>query len=399
LFINFFYQLKSEGVPVSLNEWMTLMEALGKGLAFSSLTGFYYLARSVLVKSEAHYDRYDIAFARHFQGLETTDDIIKKALEWVANAIAPLEVPAGERSPFADWDLEELKRQLEDRLKRQDGEHHGGSQWIGTGGTSPFGHSGYHKAGVRIGGRSLNRSAVKVAAERNYREFRDDDITGVRNFEVALRKLRQLSTRTEGPKDQLDIDGTIDATCNNAGRLKLVWERPRRNAMKVVLLMDSGGSMNKYMQICSRLFTAAHRATHLKDIRFYSFHNSVYDQLYTSPSIIPRNAVKTADVLSSLNADYRLIIVGDASMAPSELTMRGGAIDWEVYNEEPGLVWLERLARHLPFSVWLNPIPSHKWPYTEGSYTIALVQKVFPMFELNPEGLEQALKKLKAKTK
>ena len=206
MFINFFYQLKSEGVPVSLNEWMTLMEALGKGLAFSSLTGFYYLARSVLVKSEAHYDRYDIAFAKHFQGLETTEDIIKQALEWVANAIAPLEVPAGERSPFADWDLEELKRQLEDRLKRQDGEHHGGSQWIGTGGTSPFGHSGYHKAGVRIGGRSLNRSAVKVAAERNYKEFRDDDITGVRNFEVALRKLRQLSTRTEGPKDQLDIE-------------------------------------------------------------------------------------------------------------------------------------------------------------------------------------------------
>lgn len=375
------------------------MEALAKGLSFSSLTGFYYLARSVLIKSEAHYDRYDLAFAKHFQGLETTDEIIKQALEWVENSLPPRYVPPGERSPFTPWDLDELRRQLEDRLKKQDGEHHGGSQWIGTGGTSPFGHSGYHKAGVRIGGQSVNRSAVKVAAERHYQEFRDDQITGVRSFEVALRKLRQFSTRTEGPKDELDLDGTIDATCKNAGKLKLVWERPRRNTMKVILLMDCGGSMNQYMHICSRLFEAAHRATHFKDMRFYYFHNCVYDHIYTSPSLIPRNAVKTDDVLSSINADYRLIIAGDASMAPSELTMRGGAIDWDMYNEQPGLYWLERLARHLPFSVWLNPIPADRWARAEGYYSIAMIQRVFPMFELTPEGLEQALKKLKTKTK
>lgn len=397
MFIQFYYQLKSEGVPVSLNEWMTLMEALAKGLSFSSLTTFYYLARAVLVKSEAHFDRYDLAFAKYFKGVETGEEILNQVLDWLAHPLPPLYVPPGERAPFSQWDLEELRRQLEDRLKKQDGEHHGGSQWIGTGGTSPFGHSGYHPAGLRIGGEPVNRSAVKVAAERHYREFRDDRITGVRQFEVALRKLRQFSTRTEGPKDELDLEGTIDATCKNAGTLKLVWERPRRNTMKVLLLMDSGGSMNPYLQACSRLFMAANHTTHFKDLKLYYFHNCVYDRIYTSPVLARHYAVKTEEVLRSLNPDYRLLIVGDASMALSELTMAGGAIDWGVENDEPGITWLERLARHFPYSVWLNPIPAGTWDWTEGYHTIALIKKLFPMFELTPEGLEQAVKKLKVR--
>ena len=397
MFIHFFYQLKSEGVPVSLTEWMTLVEALAKGLAFSSLSGFYYLARAVLVKSESHYDRYDLAFARYFKGVETGDEILKQVLEWLARPLPPLRMPLEQRSPFSDWNLEEMKRQLEDRLKRQDGEHHGGSRWIGTGGTSPFGHSGYHPAGLRIGGESVNRSAVKVAAERQYREFRDDEITGVRQFEVALRKLRQFTSRSEGPMDELDLDGTIDDTCKNAGRLKLVWTRPRRNTLKIVILMDSGGSMNPYMRICSRLFTAANRATHFKDMRFYFFHNCVYDHLYTSPVLVKRHALRTEEVLCGLNPDYRLIVIGDASMAPSELTMAGGAIDWTADNSEPGIAWLERLVRRFPFAAWLNPIPAEYWERTEGYYTLGLVRKLFPMFELTPEGLEQAVKKLKAR--
>lgn len=397
MFFKFYHQLKSEGVPVSLNEWMTLMEALAKGLSFSSLTGFYYLARAVLVKSEAHFDRYDLAFAKYFHGLETKEDILEQALDWLSKSLPPLHVSQEKRFPFSQWDLDELRRQLEDRLKRQDGEHHGGSQWIGTGGTSPFGHSGYHPAGLRIDGESVNRSAVKVAAKRNYREFRDDGITGLRQFEMALRKLRQFSSRAEGPKDQLDLDGTINATCQNAGTLKLVWERPRRNMMKIILLMDSGGSMDQYMQICSRLFTAANRATHFKDMQFYYFHNCIYDRLYTSHEIVPGYAVKTNEVISSLNSDYRLIIIGDASMALSELTMAGGAIDWEVDNEQPGLSWLKRLVGHFPYAVWLNPIPAAYWDRTLGYYTIDLIRKVFPMFELTPEGLEQAVKKLMAR--
>ncbi|MHB1041949.1 MAG: vWA domain-containing protein [Eubacteriales bacterium] len=397
MFINFFFQLKSEGVPVSITEWMTLAEALARGLAFSSLTGFYYLARAVLVKSEAHFDRFDLAFAKYFQGVETGEDILKQVLDWLSHPIPPVSVPREGRSPFINWDLEEMRRQLEERLKTQDGEHHGGSQWIGTGGTSRFGHSGYNPGGLRIGGKSVNRSAVKIAAERLYREFRDDRITGVRQFQVALRKLRQFTTRNEGKKDELDLEGTVDATCKNAGRLELVWARPRRNTMKVILLMDSGGSMNPYIQISNRLFTAANRANHFKDMRFFYFHNCVYDQVYTSPIIARRFAVKTEEVLRELNSEYRLIIIGDASMAASELTMPGGAIDWDTENEEPGIAWLKRLAGHYPYSAWLNPIPAGQWDSTEGYYTIGIIRILFPMFELTPEGLEQAVSKLKTR--
>jgi uncharacterized protein len=396
VFINFYYQLKSEGVPVSLNEWMTLMEALAKGLSFSSLTGFYYLARSILVKSEAHFDRYDMAFSQYFTGIETQEDVIKQALHWLEKSLPPREMSPELRSPFAQLDLDELRRLLEDRLKTQHEEHHGGSHWIGTGGTSPLGHSGEHPSGLRIGGESHNLSAVQVAAKRQYREFRDDHITGVRQFEVALRKLRQFSTKEDGPKDILDLDGTINATCKNAGQLRLVWERPRRNMIKVVVLMDSGGSMNRYMQICSRLFEAANRASHFKDLKFYYFHNCIYDDLFANPHLYDR--VPTNEVMYLLNSEYRLVIVGDASMASSELTMAGGAIDWDVSNKLPGILWLKRLAKPSPYAVWLNPIPSAYWDRSLGSHTISMVQQVFPMYHLSPEGFEQAVKKLKSKS-
>lgn len=395
MFINFFYQLKYEGVPVSLNEWLILMEALAKGLAFSNLTGFYYLARAVLVKSEAYFDQYDVAFTKFFDGLETQEDILDQALEWLAATMPPLAIPPEERSLYSRWNLDELKQQLENRLKQQDTQHHGGSYWIGTGGTSPFGHSGYHAAGIRIAGNSLNRSAGKVAAKRQYREFRGDQIEGVRQFEVALRKLRQLSTRTEGPKDELDLDGTIHAIGKNAGRLELVWQRPRRNRIKVMLLMDSGGSAEQYRQICDRLFTAAHRANRFSDIRFYYFHNCIYDCLYTTSEL--KQSIKTEEFLNSMNSECRLIITGDASMAPGELMMIGGAGDWRLDDNEPGLLWLQRLAKYFPYSVWLNPIPARDWERTFGDYTIGIIRKIFPMFPLTPEGLEQAMKKLMTK--
>lgn len=415
MFIDFFYELKNEGVPVSLTEWMTLMEALAKDLSFSSLTGFYYLARAVLVKSEAHYDRYDIAFAKYFKGLETTEDILEKALEWLNSPQADaflfsekrltkenveevrLQLEGSLKKQLSQWDIDKMRQQLEDRLKNQKKEHSGGPHWIGSGGTSPFGQSGFHQSGLRVGGDSGNLSAVKVAAKRAYREFRDDKITGVRQFEVALRKLRQLSTRTDGPKSELDLDGTIDATSRNAGMLKLVWDRPRRNMIKVVILMDSGGSMDRYIQICSRLFTAVNRATHFKDMKFYYFHNCIYDYIYKRPFIEHKYAVKTEEVLRTLNPDYRLIIVGDASMAPSELTMVGGAIDWWMKNDIPGITWLKRISRRFPYSVWLNPVPEPFWGKQPEYYTISMVQKVFPMYELTPDGIEKAVKRLKAK--
>ncbi|MEW6424174.1 MAG: VWA domain-containing protein [Bacillota bacterium] len=397
MFTGFFYALREEGVPVSLTEWMTLMEALNQGLAGASLRGFYHLARAVLVKSEAYYDRFDLAFCRYFEGLETSPELAEKVAKWLEKALPPLPVDPRQRRPFVPWDLEEMRRALEERLDRQKEEHHGGSYWIGTGGTSPFGHSGYHPAGLRIGGESVNRSAVKVAAERRYRDFRTDETLSTRQFEIALRKLRALSQNVDAPKDELDVEATIDATCRNAGRLELIWGRPRKNVIKLILMMDSGGSMTPYSRLCGRLFNAASKVSHFKDIKFYYFHNCVYQTLFLDPFCRANASVPTGEVLRNAGSDYRLIIVGDASMAPSELLMVGGAIDWTAYNEEPGLTWLQRLAAHFPYAAWLNPVPKAYWPTTEGRDTISVIGQVFPMFELTVEGLEQAVKVLKTK--
>lgn len=382
-------------MPVTPTEWMTLMEALNQGLAGASLSGFYHLARAVLVKSETHYDRYDQAFSRYFTGIETSDKLAEQVSRWLEKSLPPIKIDPSQRV-FQDWNLEDLKKALEERLAQQKEEHHGGSQWIGTGGTSRFGHSGYNPAGVRIGGQSVNRSAVKVAGERRYRDFRADDTINTRHFEVALKKLRQLSAVEEAPKEELDLDGTIDATCKRAGILELVWERPRKNTVKVVLMMDSGGSMNPYSRLCGQLFSAASKVNHFKDIKFFYFHNCVYERLFLDPYCSIRNSVKTADTLRELGSDYKLFLVGDASMAPSELLMVGGALDWGVENNEPGLTWLERLSRHFHHNVWLNPIPKNEWPPAEATYdTIAYIRRVFPMFELTVEGLERAVGKLK----
>lgn len=397
MFINFFYLLRDYGVPVSITEWMTLMEALGRGMAGSSLMGFYYLARAVLVKSETHFDRYDLAFADYFTGIETPVELTEKVLKWLEKALPPLRISPEERKQFQNWDLDELRRQLEERLREQKGEHHGGGNWIGTGGTSRFGHSGYNPAGIRLGGESVNKSAVKVAAERNFRGFRTDETIGVRQFEVALRKLRQLSSKVEGPKEELDIDETIKETGEKGGLLQLVWSRGRKNMVKVALIMDSGGSMMPYLQICSQLFTAMNRSSHFKDLRFFFFHNCVYQHIYLDPSCQIRNAVKTEDFLHLLGPEYKVIFLGDASMAPSELMMVDGAIDWYYSNDEPGIIWLKRIAEHFPHSVWLNPIPAVYWDRIFGSYTIAMIKEVFPMFELTVEGLEEAIKKLKVR--
>lgn len=397
MFIDFFYQLKNEGIPVSLHEWITLMEALAKGLTFNSLTGFYYLARSVLVKNEAYFDRYDLAFAKYFKGVETPEDILEQAMDWLQTVISPMLPSLKKNSSYSGLNLEELRGILEDRLKNQKGEHNKGPTWLGKGGTSPVGNSGFSETGIRIGGATGNLTALKVAAQRKHREYRDDLITGVRQFEMALRKLRQLSTRVEGPKDELDLNGTIDATCKNAGWLKLVWERPRRNKLKVILLMDSAGSMDRYIEVCSRLFTAAHRATHFKEIKFFYFHNCVYEDIYKSHKLQKQNSIKTYDFLRTMNSDYRLIIVGDASMAPSEILIPGGAIAWAEFNAEPGQVWLKRLARHFPHSVWLNPVPKALWDTERDHQTVALIREIFPMFELTPQGLEQAVRRLQKK--
>lgn len=397
MFTNFFYTLKHFGVPVSMNEWQTVLEALERGMAGSSLTGFYYLSRALLVKTEAHYDRFDMAFAHFFGDIQTPEGLPDKIWEWLDKELPSLEITDEMRRNHHQLDLEELKRMLDERLAEQDEEHHGGNRWVGTGGTSPFGHSGYHPGGIRIGGESRELSAVKVAGMRRFQEFRTDETLGVRQFQTALRKLRQFTSRLEGERTELDLDATVDKTCNNAGRLELVWERPRENAIKVLLLMDAGGSMVTYSRLCNQLFTAVNRANHFKDLKIFYFHNCIYDWLYHDSACSQTDYTDTEYVLRTYSPDYRVIIVGDASMAPTELTRPGGIIDWDLYNDRPGLDWLNRLRRHFEYSVWLNPIPRNYWDWVDGAWTIRKIGEIFPMHELTVDGLERAILSLRSR--
>ncbi|MDD4801445.1 MAG: VWA domain-containing protein [Syntrophomonas sp.] len=398
MFTEFFYYLRNFGVPVSINEWQSLMEALEMDMAGSSLTGFYFLCRALLVKTEAHYDRFDLAFANYLGDLESPEGLPDKIWEWLNKELPPQEVSEAMRNNHQQLDIEEMKKMLEERLGEQNEEHHGGNRWVGTGGTSPFGHSGYHPGGIRIGGNTRNLSAVKVAGMRRFQEFRTDETLGVRQFQLALRKLRQFTTRLDGAKEEVDVDATIDKTCQNAGRLELVWERPRVNSMKVLLLMDAGGSMLSYSRLCNQLFTAVNKSNHFKDLKIFYFHNCIYDRLYHDPSCSGNDYTDTEYILRTCDSDYRVIIVGDASMGPAELMRAGGIIDWYLHNEQPGIDWLERIRHHFEYSIWLNPVPAKYWEWVEGAYTIKTIGQVFPMEELTVEGLERGIAKLKSRT-
>ncbi len=397
MFTDFFYHLKAAGIPVSFNEWNSLIDALEMGLAGSSLTGFYNLCRSVLVKSETYFDRFDLAFVQYFGDVETPEHIPDEIWDWLDKNLPARKFTEEMLKAHKRLSLEELEKMLEERLKEQNEEHHGGNYWIGTGGTSPFGHSGFHPGGIRIGGESRNLSAMKVAGERKYRSYRTDETLGTRQFQLALKKLRHLTTRTDGMKTELDLDGTINQTCKNAGRLELVWDRPRENGIKVLLLMDAGGSMHYYNKLCSQLFTAVNRSAHFKDLQMFYFHNCIYDQLYRDHHCYGDDYVETEHLLRTLDKDYRVIIVGDASMDPYELMSPGGIIYWGMYNEHAGIEWLKRLRTHFEYSVWLNPIHKEYWRTARGYFTIRKISEVFPMDELTVSGLERSISKLKSK--
>ena len=399
MFTRFFFLLRAYGVPVTVTEWMMLMRALSEGLALSSLDRFYSLARSILVKSETllrpvrpglrgllrgHRDARRRSPTRSGTGSPTRSP---------AGPDRRREAPAGASCSTVSISTSS-QRLFEERLAEQTEAHHGGNRWVGTGGTSPFGHSGVHPGGIRVGGESRGRSAVKVAGERRYRGYRTDVKVGVRQFELALRRLRQLSSRNEGPADELDLDATVDETAEQAGRLSLVWQKSRKNAVKVLLAMDVGGSMHPYLRLCSQLFSAVNSQTHFKDLKTYYFHNCIYDWLYLDTDMTRHNAVPTSRVLHDLAPDYKLIVVGDAAMAPSELLSRHGIIWWGYSNEEPGIEWLRRLRRHFDHSVWLNTIPRDQWEWAYGARTIGMIRQVLPMEELSLDGLQAAVKKL-----
>jgi uncharacterized protein with von Willebrand factor type A (vWA) domain len=385
MFTNFFYTLRERKVPVTITEWMTLMEALSKGY-ISNLDEFYYLARAILVKTEAHFDQYDAAFQYYFKGIETPLEITEQILEWLKDPINQMVLSEEERAMLENVDLDELIKELEERLKEQTEQHDGGSKWIGRGGTSPFGHSGYHPAGIRIGGQSMGGHAIQIAQQRKFRNYRSDLTLDVRQMKMVLRTLRQFDRI--GPEDELDLERTIDATSKNAGDLEFIWSRSRKNAVKLLLLMDIGGSMDPYALLCSQFFSAAHSSSHFKDLKYFFFHNCIYDYLYTN--VERSEAVTTESMLHAFDSDYKVILVGDARMATTELTARYGAIYYYEHNDTPGIIWLKRISDHFSHTAWLNPTTERFWNHQ----TVIMINKLFPMFEFTLDGMREAVKKL-----
>lgn len=394
MFLDFFYLLRARGLAISLNEWLSLIEALDLGLAECSLLGFYHLCRSILIKSEADYDKFDAVFAEYFKGIESPEDLPEELWKWLNADIKERDINDKPIPDEALMELEDLLKRFNERIEEQKEQHNGGNYWIGTGGTSRMGHGGYNNQGIRTGGVGRHKSAVQIAGERNFRDFRQDNILDIRQFQMAFRKLRQFSARVEGTKDELDVEGTIDETCNNAGNLKLVFDKPRKNTIKLLLLFDSDGSMMPYGRLCNRLFQAVSKSSHFKDLKVYYFHNCIYDHLYTTPYCRKGEWINTDWVLSNLDSEYKVIFVGDGTMAPSELIRPGGNSVIGLYNEESGIEWLKKFKRRYKKQIWLNPIPKEDWDYVYGNYTIEMIKEVFDMFELTLDGLEAGIKKL-----
>jgi len=385
MFTPFFYKLKERKVPTSINEWMVLMEALDKGL-IHNMSDFYYLARAILVKSETHFDQYDVAFQEYFNGIAPPLEFTEELMAWLTDPKNRPELTPEEISALKKMDLEELLKEYEKRLKEQKERHDGGDYWIGTGGTSPFGHSGRNPQGILVGGPGGMRSAVRIAEQRYFRNYRDDVTLDIRQIKVALKQLRKLN-RT-GPEDELDLERTIDATCKNAGEIEFKWKRPRKNAIKLLLLMDAGGSMEPYAELCSQLFSAANSLSHFKSFKYYYFHNCPYDVLY--PDIQQRKGEPIEHLIKVLEPDYKVIFVGDACMASSELMDRFGDIYFHGYQKLSGVDRLRQFKSHFTHCVWLNPEKTVLRSYP----TVQVIAKLFPMYDLSLEGLNLAVKKL-----
>ncbi len=395
MFIEFFYKLKDAGIPVSPTSFLTLHKALSRGL-IQSLEDFYTASRAILVKSERYFDLYDQMFAHYFEGAEMPDiegvelDNIAKSLleEWLKNPKEMADALGIDESVLKKLSPDELLDYFKERLKDQTERHDGGNKWIGTGGTSPVGHSGHHPEGLRVGGESRNKSALKVANERRYKDYsRSGPLTQAMMGE-ALKQLRNMIP--SGPRDQVNIDESIYQTMKNAGEIEIVFDRSLRDRLKVVLMIDNGGwSMDPYVQVVQTLFDYAR--SQFKDVKTYFFHNTIYDTLWEDPSRY-RKPIRVDD-FARKDPDTRLILVGDASMAPYELMARDGSI---YVHERSGLASIDRLkflADTFPNNVWLNPVSERMWPYTR---SINAISQIFPMFELSIDGLEQAVTHLMA---
>ena len=396
MFTNFFYILKNMGIPVSPTSFLRLQKALGMGL-INSLDDFYTGARSILVKSERYFDLYDQVFAHYFEGAELKEpdefEIAEAARlllqEWLKDPKALADLLDVNEEELSKLSPDELLQYFLDRLKEQTEAHHGGSKWIGTGGTSPVGHSGYHPGGMRVGGMSRNKSAVKVAMDRRYKDYSQEGPLTQAQMGEALKRLRNMVPT--GPKDVVSIDETIYQTMKNAGEIEIIFERSLKDRLKVILAIDNGGwSMDPYIAVVQTLFNYAR--AQFKDLKTMFFHNTIYDKLWQDP---PRRVKPFAvDDMARLDPETRFIIVGDASMAPYELMSTDGSIHIEERSGRPSYERLKFIAATFRHCVWLNPKMADEWPYTR---TIHMVRDIFPMFELTLDGLEKAVKLLMSK--
>jgi hypothetical protein len=384
MFLSFLYRLRKHDVPVGAQEAISLSKALMAGLHDSSLDGFYYVARALCVHREGHLDAFDQAFLAEFKGVEGEHIRLKEELlEWLKDAKVRLdELSPQERELAESLDLEELKKLFEQRLAEQKERHDGGNKWIGTAGTSPFGRAGKGREGIRVGAGG-NKSALQSADARQYRPYRSDLTLDIRQMEMALRRLRAFIR--EGADEELDLDRTISETAKNAGELEVVTRPPSRPNTRVILMMDVGGSMDPHADMMSRLFSAAKRASHLKELRTYYFHNCVYGRVFKTEKF--DEPIWVNDLLHECGRNYKLVLVGDALMAPYELFRQGGAMSVNDRNVVPGIQWLMNLQQHFRDSVWMNPEPRNYW---EGT-TIDAVRQVFEMFPMTLEGLSQGM--------
>jgi uncharacterized protein len=396
MFIDFFYQLKTVGIPVSPTSFLTLQKALDMGL-INSIDAFYTSARAILIKSERYFDVYDQVFAHRFKDAQMPeyedvelDEVTRALLEgWLEDPVSLAAALEMDESDIIDLTPEELIEYFKKRLEDQKGRHQGGRTWIGTGGTSPVGHSGYHPEGMRVGGVSRNKSAVKVAMDRRYKDYSRRGLLTQSMMGEALKRLRNMVP--VGPKDRVDIDETIYQTMKNGGEIEIVFSRRLKDRIKVILAIDNGGwSMDQYIPVVQTLFDYAR--DQFKDLKTFFFHNTVYDFLWKDPARI-KHPFKVEDFIS-FDPQTRLIIVGDGSMAPYELMAADGSIHVEERSGKPSIEQLKFLAQTFPHSVWMNPVFSHIWNQTP---TINTIQQIFPMFELTLDGLEGAVNHLMAK--
>ncbi|MDP2724914.1 MAG: hypothetical protein Q8O44_01445 [Syntrophales bacterium] len=396
MFVGFFYALREKGVPVTPTSFLKLQQAMSMGL-INSIDDFYTAARAILIKSERYFDTYDRIFAHIFKGVALTEpdeleltEIAQMLLqEWLNNPADMARALGIDEKELEQYTPEDLLKYFLDRLKEQDGQHHGGHKWIGTGGTSPLGHSGYHPGGMRIGGASRNKSAIKVAMERRYKDYSQDGLLTEFQIGEALKRLRQMVP--SGPKDVVNVDKTIYETMRNAGEIEIIFDRRLTDRLKVILMIDNGGwSMDPFIAVVKTLFNYAR--SQFKDLKIYYFHNTIYDHVWLDPQ--RQYKPESIDEFIRKDPETRLIFVGDASMAPYELTHSQGAIYINQSQAMPSIDRMKFLAKTFRHAVWLNPQAENIWSYT---WTIAALNQIFPMFELSLDGLEKAVLHLMAR--